>query len=84
MRVGDGVSIVFPGAKPLNIAYATCVSQGCLAELDLSAQWTKALSSQDKMTISYKSFRGTPLQHEIKLDKFKDAYSFYMSQVEGN
>jgi len=84
VKLADGVTIVFPGAKPLNIAYATCVSQGCLAELDLSAQWTKALSSQAKMTINYNSFRGTPLQHEVKLDKFKEAFDFYLSQVKSN
>lgn len=82
--LADGVSVVFPGAKPLTISYLTCISQGCLAELDLTDQWTKALSSQATMTINYKSVRGTPLQHEVKLDKFADAFDFYLSQVADN
>ena len=55
----------------------------CFAEFDFSDQWVKALSSKDKVMVSYKAANGTPLKHEIDLKQFAEGLAFYAAQLSG-
>jgi invasion protein IalB len=81
VALADGISITFPDQKPVVLSYLTCLQRtGCIAEIDYSDDWNKLLISYPSMTIRYKSLRGKPLKHVIKLKKFSEAYKYYNTQ----
>ncbi len=81
--LADGVSIGFEGTEPVKVNYYTCGPRFCFAEFDFSDQWAKALSSKEKVVVSYKAVNGTPLKHEIDLKQFPEGLAFYAAQLSG-
>ncbi len=77
----DGVSIVFPAQKPIQLSYLTCLQRaGCIAEFDYADAWNKSLEAYPTMTISYNRLKGAPIKHEVSLKNFSEAYKYYQTQ----
>ncbi len=81
--LSEGVNIGFEGADPVKINYLTCGPQACVAEFDFTAQWSKALSGNDKVVVNLKAANQKPVKFEIDLKQFSDAYAYFNSQIGG-
>ena len=81
VALSDGISVVFAGGEPIKIQYKTCGAKGCIAEVDFSDAWVKAMGSKPTVTVNYKAVTGTPIKHDVDLKNFQEAYAFYNSQM---
>jgi invasion protein IalB len=77
----EGITVTFPESDPVKLSYRTCTARGCVAEVTMSEQWIRALSSQETLTVRYKSVGGRDLQHEVNLAQFAPAYEFYTAEA---
>lgn len=77
-----GVSVRFANGEPIALVYKTCGSRGCVSEFTLTDSWSKALTSQEKMTVSYTPIRGNGRDVEVDLAGFDDALAFYTSEMQ--
>jgi invasion protein IalB len=77
----EGISVVFPNADPLKIAYKTCGPRFCFAEIPFSDSWLKAFTAQKTFSVTYKGVAGKQVKYDVSLSKFGDAYAFYTAQL---
>ena len=81
VELANGISVRFSDSDPIVLTYKTCGSRGCVAEFALSDSWTKALTSQETMSVTFSPIRGNERNIEVNLTGFGDALDFYNSEM---
>lgn len=77
-----GINLTLPATDPIKVDYRTCGPRACVSEFELSDNWLKALSENDKLVVEYRLANSEPIKHDIILKSFRTAYDFMIEHIE--
>jgi len=80
-RLADGISVKFAKGDPLKLSYFTCGPRFCFSEFPFSESWLKTFKAQKSFQVTYVAVDGKPVNHEVSLDQFTQAFEFYTASL---
>ncbi len=79
--LGAGVLLALDASEPVKIAYKVCLNGSCLAEFDLTEDWSGVLGKGKNVTATITGLNKETAPFKLELKGFAEAYAYLLEQA---